>query len=189
MASSDNNLAHLYRDRGELEIAERLYRRAAEIRRVTFGDCHDRVLDTQDSLALLLVRAHRIDEAEATIEPAVACADQLRDAGPDSPQVGARLASLLLARGEVTADRGDPAGARRSWERALELVAPLTARSDTLEYLTIHARALLLLGRLDEARPLVERVTTTGYRDLDLQRLALEAHLVEPPRAAAGGSS
>ena len=189
MASSDNNLAHLYRDRGELEIAERLYRRAAEIRRVTFGDCHDRVLDTQDSLALLLVRAHRIDEAEATIEPAVACADQLRDAGPDSPQVGARLASLLLARGEVTAARGDPAGARRSWERALELVAPLTARSDTLGYLTIHARALLLLGRLDEARPLVERVTTTGYRDLDLERLAVEAHLVEPPRSAPGGSS
>ncbi len=48
---------------------------------------------------------------------------------------------------------------------SMEIIEPVTASSDLLLYLDSHAQALLRLGRIEEARPMVEDMLARGWRD------------------------
>ncbi len=62
------------------------------------------------------------------------------------------LAESLLLRGELEEDRGDRAGAERSWGRAREVLAPVVdARTRDHELLVPWLRSLELLGHTEEA--------------------------------------
>ena len=63
----------------------------------------------------------------------------------------------------AAARRGDRAAARRWREAALAFV-PDTAQAIEKRSAALRARALLALGRIDEARPIVERLLALGYR-------------------------
>jgi tetratricopeptide (TPR) repeat protein/tRNA A-37 threonylcarbamoyl transferase component Bud32 len=92
--------------------------------------------------------------ASATLAPVVA-------AGKDAE---ARMvaAEIHLLRAAV-ADRGrDAASAASELEEALSLSSHGVEDRRTL---AVRARTLLAMGRVDEARPIVERLLSTGYRN------------------------
>lgn len=61
---------------------------------------------------------------------------------------------------------GDPATAETLWRRVVSLAGPQSEQSRDWRLLDPVVRALVGLGRLDEARPLVARLATLGYRPL-----------------------
>jgi len=71
----------------------------------------------------------------------------------------------LLKSGRLAAAAGDHRAASSRFARALELVEPFAAESHVIEYGRVYAEALVLLGRAPEARPIVERLLSTGWRD------------------------
>ncbi len=75
------------------------------------------------------------------------------------------LASALLESGRIEAAAGDHAAAASRFARAAELVEPFAADSRVIDHARLYAEALVLLGRVDEARPIVERLLSTGWRD------------------------
>ncbi len=90
------------------------------------------------------------------------------DAGPQNA-----LAYTLVQIGTVHVLRGKPDLARQAWNRAVEIIEPVTAMSDVPSYLDTHAQALLLLDRVQEARPIVDKLLAQDWDDplfLDLVR-------------------
>jgi serine/threonine-protein kinase len=77
----------------------------------------------------------------------------------------ALLASALLESGRLAAAAGDHSAASSRFARALELVEPFAVESHVIEYGRVYTEALLLLGRAEEARPIVDRLLATGWRD------------------------
>ncbi|MEE8524427.1 MAG: hypothetical protein V3T72_10890, partial [Thermoanaerobaculia bacterium] len=83
-----------------------------------------------------------------------------------------------LVVGRLFAQRGESENARREWLRALEIIEPISARSDAAVFLDTHAQALLELGRTSEAAPLVEELVTRGWADPEFLRLARRVDLL-----------
>ncbi len=102
---------------------------------------------------------------------------RVASAGGDDPKPWDRLSFTHLKLGDVHARRGDHGQARRDWSRALELIEPVTARSDRSSYRGTHAQILLRLGRLDEARPLVEDLVEQNWDDPDFLQAVRESGL------------
>jgi len=84
------------------------------------------------------------------------------DASTD-PRAQHLLADVLVILGNVQAARGESDTARDNWLRALELSEPVTAQSRIPTYLDTHARALLQLDRIDEAKAIVEELAAQGW--------------------------
>jgi tetratricopeptide (TPR) repeat protein len=86
------------------------------------------------------------------------------------------LARLYLALGRMHDLRGEPETAHAFWERAAEQMQPMVSSED-LAPKRIFAEALLRLGRVDEARPLVEKLRNLGLRLPSFVRLCRDAGL------------
>src|SRR5262249_16868369 len=69
-----------------------------------------------------------------------------------------------LLGGDAAARVGSRESARERREAALALVPPGGGQAIEKRALAVTARALLSLDRMDEARPLVERLFALGYR-------------------------
>lgn len=88
----------------------------------------------------------------------------------DEPTRGYIAMSLVL-RGRIEAAHGSPEEARAAWNRALEILAPCRRPVTHWKVLSPQAHALLELGRLEEARPAVDRLERMGYRSPDLDEV------------------
>ena len=64
--------------------------------------------------------------------------------------------------------------AEDSWRRALRALDTLPRESEATEVLSLRARALLHLARLEEVTPIIAILMGRGYKQLDLMRLARE---------------
>lgn len=82
------------------------------------------------------------------------------------------LTDAYLALGDASARSGDPAGARRSWTRALETVDSLARSTRQTDLLALEATALLRLDRADDALPFVRELLHRGYRKRSVVELA-----------------
>ena len=89
--------------------------------------------------------------------------------------------------GEVLEAMGRHDDARAEWESAAARMASLTGDGAALFMLDTRACALILLGRSEEARPLVERLIAKGWNRRALLDLARTGGLVPamPPGATA----
>jgi eukaryotic-like serine/threonine-protein kinase len=90
-------------------------------------------------------------------------ASQLAARGTDRDAARLTAEARLLA-AEVAERTGDLAGARRLRESVLTLLPVTTTGALEKRAMATAARALIALGRVAEARPLVERLVTHGYR-------------------------
>lgn len=81
------------------------------------------------------------------------------------------LALALVDLGRVDHSLGQAARAEESWREAVTVIAPVPAGSMVDNDLDTHARALLYLGRIAEARPLVKMLQARGWRDAEFLRL------------------
>ena len=72
---------------------------------------------------------------------------------------------------DVAESRGEGARARMLREAALALVSIGEPEASGKWTLATRARALLAMNRLEEARPIVDRLTARGYRHPTLMKL------------------
>jgi tetratricopeptide (TPR) repeat protein len=165
------NLGLLLRERNDLAGAEPLYRRAISIWEQRLGPDHPLVIQALGHLAGL--RSERRDpaEARALYQRAIAAARSRLAADPDNPGERQRLAVNLVEAGKLERDQGQRQRAEESWREAATLMAPLTAHTEAVDFLETHARALLYLGRVEEARPLVKALQARGWEDSELSEL------------------
>lgn len=171
------NLADLYGARGQPAEAEPRYLRALAIQEAA----HDPAIAvTLADLADLYVRQGRYGEARTLYERARAGAEKALAERPDSRADRGRLAAVLVGEGKLHAAEGEADRAADEWTHAADLLEPLMAGSGAAGFVHTRALALLYLGRLDEARPLVERLAAGGWRHPELVRLAREHGLMEP---------
>jgi eukaryotic-like serine/threonine-protein kinase len=84
------------------------------------------------------------------------------------------LADALLVRGDALAAEGDRDAADRAWEEALRTVERIQSRPPDPRATDTQVRALLRLGRLDGAIPLIERLAALGYRNREFEALCRE---------------
>ena len=98
------------------------------------------------------------DQALAVVRPAF-------ESSPGDAETRRVLAETYVARGEVRAATGDSADARQSWEHGLATVDSLARATRQTDLLALQATALLDLGRVSEARPVVRELIARGYRE------------------------
>jgi tetratricopeptide (TPR) repeat protein len=126
--------------------------------------------------ASLLMRGWRLEaqvqssaglhEAAASASRAIEIGERLSHAEGADPVDVAECARAHVVRGEIAARSGDVPAARRDWQRAFELVEPLSG-SINYQVLDPAARAAALTGRADKARALIQKLTLLGYVPLD----------------------
>jgi hypothetical protein len=101
-------------------------------------------------------RIARCITAEQVLQPAVA-----RKTDTEAAQLAAEGHLLRAAAAERSGDRRLAQSAR---EAALALVSPAVIRNRDSRTKALEARALLALGRVEEARPIVTQLLSNGYR-------------------------
>ena len=83
-------------------------------------------------------------------------------------------ADALLVRGEDLAAEDRHDAANGAWEEALRVVESIQSRPADPRVMDTQARALLRLGRLDRATPLIEQLAALGYRNREFEALCRE---------------
>ncbi|HVS64126.1 MAG TPA: protein kinase [Thermoanaerobaculia bacterium] len=100
---------------------------------------------------------------EAKLESHALLEELWRSSGDPGPRN--ELAYSHVAIGDLRLQLGHHEQALDDWSRAVELVEPIVERSPETQYLDTYAQALLKLGRLERARPVVEELLGRGWRD------------------------
>ena len=114
-----------------------------------------------DGLARLLLDRGSVTEERREI----ALAQKTLSGAPPSEDEGRRLAWQIAITSGVVADRaGKSSIARREWNSVVDSLWPSRDSLRDVRELTLLARALLHLGRVDDAAPLMDRILKTGYR-------------------------
>ncbi len=103
--------------------------------------------------------------AAAAYQAATAILERLLAVDPADDELRRWLAFDYAAGGGVLRQLGRSSEAEGSWRRAAELLSadarePAGVESEVLE---THAVALLSLGRVEEARPVVEKLRARGW--------------------------
>jgi hypothetical protein len=126
-------------------------------------------------LARVRLAQDRRREAATLLEATHAACRSALASDPASPRVRGLLASALVEMGRVRDREGDPRAARARWEEALAAVDGIAGPGSAVSFQGSRAKALLLLGRKDEARPVVAGLLAKGWRDPDLLALSAAA--------------
>ncbi|MCP5065755.1 MAG: tetratricopeptide repeat protein, partial [bacterium] len=126
-------LAILYRRKGDFDRAERFFTRASESYRNSVYD---------ESLVV---------------------AQRVTSRHPRNLRSQAQLAVVHLGLGDIQHSLGQEERARQAGSRALTTITPDTASTDVVDCLDTESRALLRLNRIDEARPIVDRLLAIGW--------------------------
>ncbi|HVT16363.1 MAG TPA: hypothetical protein VHQ90_09330 [Thermoanaerobaculia bacterium] len=82
---------------------------------------------------------------------------------PDGRQFPGNLAESYLLLGEALAAQGRRGEAQEAWTRAAALLGPIARGSRSAMALDLWVRALLHLGRSDDAAPALRRLAEMGY--------------------------
>jgi len=96
-------------------------------------------------------------EALATLEPLV-------ERNPDQAEWRYILAVAYLEMGTLRDSLGHHRAAEEEWARAVSVMEKVALQRGDLYYLDTYARALLLLGRVEQARPVVETLLAKQWR-------------------------
>ncbi|HEX7705288.1 MAG TPA: protein kinase [Thermoanaerobaculia bacterium] len=174
LASTESKIARLLHGRGDLAASEASFRNALGRLEPLLALSPDRVLwrldiaAAREGLSLVLLDRGRLAAAQTEIDRARAVLQPVEEKESEAMRMRWRIAAT---RGIILDRAGDSTTARAEWSSVVDALwsarnSPAAVRdSDEL------ARALLHLGRLDDARPLVERLLETGYRRSALIRL------------------
>ena len=123
---------------------------------------------SRSARSTVLLAARRPVDASQDAASATALLQSLVDQSPADRRSRAELAEALIMDGRIKLVRGDSAGARRSFHRAVDLVAGLVTASFGADVAAPYAKALLHLGETARAQPVVDDLLRRGYRDREL---------------------
>jgi tetratricopeptide (TPR) repeat protein len=185
-------LSALARTRGNLADANRFGDIAlSRLRSLTGQDPQNvqwarNLAEGEMEAARRLLAAHRADAAGAMIGAAQArFRDVVKEDAADRANAQV-LARMDIVAGDVAQAKGDAEGARRAWLAADAATRELGNASRDPAWLDARASALLRLGDIDAARPLLEQLAAMGYRHADLLASANARDLSLEPDAEAG---
>jgi serine/threonine-protein kinase len=125
--------------------------------------------DAELGLGLTYFELGELDGAAAQADQVEGLLEPLLKRGPDLEATRMAAEGRLLA-ADVAARRGNPRQAKQLREAALSLVVAGASTNPEKSLLALKARALLALNRVAEARPIVERLTSLGYRHPTLMK-------------------
>jgi tetratricopeptide (TPR) repeat protein len=118
-------------------------------------------------------RLGHLAAARAAQARALALRHALAAAQPDDTVAGANLGVCQLELGRIAAAEGDALQATSQWEAARARFASATAdAAASSKQRGRLAQALLELGRVAEARPIIDQLAATGAVDPELRALA-----------------
>ena len=177
------NLGNVQYARGDLEKASLLLERAVAIFARALGGESPSLLQARADLGRVRLAQGRLGEARTLLEGSSAACRRLLARDPASPRTRGLLASALVELGRLREREGDPRAARACWEEALEAVAGIAGDAGAVSFRNARAKALLLLGRVDEARPVAAALVATGWSDPDLHALCRARGLPVRPGA------
>jgi tetratricopeptide (TPR) repeat protein len=146
---------------------------------------------TSQTFSRLLATALRIEslvrfaagrpDADEPVARAVTLTEALVKLDRANDWVAWEFAQSQLLAGRIAVQRGDRNVALRHWERVVEALGTRATHSNDWRLLDPAAQALTLLGRAEEARPLVERLQRFGYHALDPLAASLLDAALSPP--------
>ena len=111
-----------------------------------------------------LTAAGRAHEAEADARRAIAIIEPLLAKRPADQPGRLTLTDAYLALGDAAQRTGDTASALRAWSGGHAVVDSVTRATGVAELRVLNSTALVDMGRLDEARPIVRTLEQQGYR-------------------------
>jgi serine/threonine protein kinase len=120
---------------------------------------------THASIAEALRRTRRLDAAGKEIDSALRILEPLVAKNPRDIESTLALALAGNERGLISAAMGRTRDAKEAWTKAVNRLSPLAANSKDRNLLDPWVRALVYLGRIDEARRGFDRLTAIGYRE------------------------
>jgi serine/threonine protein kinase len=164
-----NNAKLLYA-KGEYDRAQPLLEEALAINRSCLKLDHPWTAQTINELAAVATRQGRFDDAESIYEHSQQVWQRLIQENPGRLNVQYGLARTFVGQGVLLIETGDSRSAGEACRKALDLTTPL-ASTETTELLNTHAMALLCLGRIEEARPVVATLRDKGWCNHDLADL------------------
>ena len=85
-----------------------------------------------------------------------------------------------VVRGRIFMKMGEQQKARMCWEKAEEIIRAAASDSKEIPVLDTYAQALLLQGRFEEARPIVEELLAKGWNNSEFLSLCEENKLLDP---------
>jgi tRNA A-37 threonylcarbamoyl transferase component Bud32/tetratricopeptide (TPR) repeat protein len=178
VAAAESTFAGALRLMGSLREAERAYERAiAIIRPIAEASPavatwqRDRA-DAELGLGLTYFERGELDAAAERADVVERLLAPLLARGTDR-EAARRAAEGRLLAADVAARRGNARLAQQLREAALALVVSGRETNPEKRLLAVQARALLALNRAAEARPIVERLTSLGYRHPTLMKLVV----------------
>jgi len=177
------NLGNVQYARGDLEKASPLLERVVAIFARALGGESPSLVQARADLGRVRLAQGRLGEARTLLEGSSAACRQLLARDSASPRMRGLLASALVELGRLREREGDPHAARACWEEALEAVAGIAGDAGAVSFRNARAKALLLLGRVDEARPVAAALVATGWSDPDLLALCRARGLPVRPGA------
>jgi eukaryotic-like serine/threonine-protein kinase len=151
--------------RGRLRAAVAADERALRIVRAQLGPAHRAVSLVSLQLAEALAQQGDTRRAASLLAEVVAATEERLKKRPEDREELLLLSSAWLESGRLAAAAGDHETAAPRFARASELLEPFAVESHVIEYGRVYAEALVFLGRVDEARPIVDRLLATGWRD------------------------
>jgi len=117
--------------------------------------------------ARALMELNRVPEAREAAARAVETLGSLKEGPRLNEATRAEFAQACLVAGSVAQRTGDASAARRHWELGWEAVREPAGTSRFWKVLDPAARLLLHLGRSDEGRRIIERLSASSYQPLE----------------------
>ena len=111
-----------------------------------------------------LATAGRARAGETDAHRAVSILEGVLEKRPTDQLARQELADAYLAAGDAAQRAGDVTAARRAWTGALTAVDSVTRATGIAELRVLNTAALVGLGRIDEARPIMQLLERQGYR-------------------------
>jgi eukaryotic-like serine/threonine-protein kinase len=180
LARSDRQMAQALLERGDAAGAlEQLHAGDARIARWLATNPNDPYMAVEATLAGIaesraLLALGRVHDALASAERASAASEATLKSKSDDIEAHRAAADASVALGTALSRSGDARRAHDAWSHAVTLVDSLARADPETELLAVQASALLDLGRLDEATPVVAELTRRGYRRPTFVRLIRE---------------
>ncbi len=172
-----SRLGHVFETTGDLESSEREYRLALAGARalVELDDANAKwrreLAVALSSLGQVLRRRDLPREALSLLQESLAISRRLVAQESSNDSLRNDLAWDLMQVGSVHSGLDHIGEAATAWEEALAVITPVAERTDNLWYRDTQVTILLHLGRVEEARPLVKQLLSSGWEESDFSAL------------------
>ena len=97
--------------------------------------------------------------------------DSLVEGDPNDREARRLRSEAYNTLGLIRFSGGNRRLARDAWVESVATIEPVASGSDDVRFLTPWARALLYLDRVEEAKPLVDKLEALGYRNDEFAEL------------------